>query len=101
MALATKTAQRYDLPVLIAGQEIWGADRFEIRYPYTGEVVGSAPRLTRDDVVRALEYARDTTITLSRHERAQLLFRIADRLQEDEEAFARLITLLPSSRGSR
>lgn len=93
MALATTTALRYDLPVLIAGEEVWGTDRFEVRYPYTGEVVGSAPRLTRDDVVHALEHARDTTITLSRHERAQLLFRIADRLQEDEAAFARLITL--------
>jgi putative phosphonoacetaldehyde dehydrogenase len=93
MALATTPREHYDLPVLIAGDEVWGADRFEVRYPYTGEVVGSAPRLSRDDVVRALEHARDTTVTLSRHERAQLLFRIADRLQEDEEAFARLITL--------
>ncbi|MBA3449846.1 MAG: phosphonoacetaldehyde dehydrogenase [Chloroflexia bacterium] len=93
MVLTMTTAQRNDLPVLIAGKEVWGADRLEVRYPYTGEVVGSAPKLNRDDVVRALEHARDTTITLSRHERAQLLFRIADRLQEDEEAFSRLITL--------
>ncbi len=93
MALATTAAPRHDLPVLIAGQEVWGDARFDVRYPYTGDVIGSAPRLTRDDVVRALEHARDTTIALSRHERAQVLFRIADRLQEDEEAFARLITL--------
>lgn len=93
MALATAALPRYDLPLFIAGQEVWGAGRFEVRYPYTGAVIGSAPRLTQADVVRALEHARDTTIALSRHERAQLLNRIADRLQAEEADFATLITL--------
>lgn len=93
MILATASQPRYDLPVISGGQEVWGDARFEVRYPYTNEVIGSAPKLTRDDVVRALEQARDTTIDLSRHERAQILFRIADRLQEEEADFARLITL--------
>ena len=88
----TTTTTRFDFPALIAGRETRGEGAFEVRYPYTGEVIGSAPRLGRDEIVRALENARDTGFDLSRHERAQILFGIADRLQQEEEDFARLIT---------
>src|SRR5579871_207223 len=90
--MAAPTSTRYNLPTFLEGQEEWGQNTFEVRYPYTGEVAGTAPRLTRAQVVRALEHARDTQIELSRHERAQILNRIADRLQQEEEDFARLIT---------
>src|SRR5579871_3052587 len=90
--MAAPTSTRYNLPTFLEGQEEWGQNTFEVRYPYTGEVAGTAPRLTRAQVVRALEHARDTQIELSRHERAQILNRIADRLQAEEGAFARLIT---------
>src|SRR5690242_5617278 len=90
--MTTTTTTRFDLPALIAGRETRGDGSVEVRYPFTGEVIGSAPRLGRDDLVRALENARDTTFDLSRHERGQILFGIADRLQQEEEDFARLIT---------
>jgi len=83
----------YELPAIIDGQEVWGDGAFDVQYPYTGEVVGTAPSLTRADVLRALEHARDTSFDLSRHERAQILNTVADRLQQEEESFARLITL--------
>ena len=41
-------SQRYDLNTWIDGVEVTGRDRLHVRYPYTGEVIGSAPRLTRD-----------------------------------------------------
>src|SRR5918911_3550343 len=82
----------FDLPTFIAGDEVHGNERFVVRYPYTGEVIGSAPRLRRADVVRALEFARDQSFDLTRHERAQLLFAIADRLESEAASFARLIT---------
>jgi phosphonoacetaldehyde dehydrogenase len=81
------------LPVLIGGEEVLGDRSFEVRYPYTGEVVSTVPGLTRADVIRALETARDRRFDLSRHERSQILFRIAERLQAEESSFARLITL--------
>ncbi len=90
--MAIAAHPRYELPTFIAGEEVWGPASFDVPYPYTGEVIGTAPKLTHADVVRALEHARDLRFDLSRHERAQLLFAIADRLQQDEEAFARLIT---------
>jgi putative phosphonoacetaldehyde dehydrogenase len=86
------TATRYELPAIIDGEERWGDQRFEIRYPYTAEVIGSAPKLTRQDVEQILDRAAARRFDLSRHERAQILFRIADRLQAEEDSFARLIT---------
>jgi putative phosphonoacetaldehyde dehydrogenase len=83
----------HDLPTWINGQEVFGGERFAIRYPYTNEVIGSAPRLARDEVARILDDAGTRRFDLSRHERAQLLNRIADRLQAEEEDFATLITL--------
>ncbi len=82
----------FRFPTSVAGKETWGSGAVEVRYPYTGEVIGSAPELSRNDVLAALEHARDTVVELSRHERAQILDRIADGLQDNEVAFARLIT---------
>ena len=74
-------------------REVWGAERFDVRYPYTGEVIGSAPKLTPEQVAGVLDDAAGLRFDLSRHERAQILNRIADRLQAEEADFARLITL--------
>ena len=80
--MATPTHARFELPAIIGGQDVWGNSAFDVRYPYTGEVAGTAPRLSRADVMRALDRARDAGLDLSRHERAQVLFGIADRLQQ-------------------
>jgi len=91
---SSATTTRHELPVLIDGEEVWGNEQFDIRYPYTGEVIGSAPKLTRDEVARVLDDAgHRPAFALSRHERSQILLRIADRLQQEEADFARLITL--------
>src|SRR5690242_7557880 len=83
---------RHDFPTLIGGEEVWGEERFDIRYPYTGEIVGSAPKLTRGRVVQTLDWAAGKRFDLSRHERATVLNRIADALAEAADDFARLIT---------
>ncbi|HET7092603.1 MAG TPA: aldehyde dehydrogenase family protein, partial [Thermomicrobiales bacterium] len=88
MAIAIQS--RYDLPLLIDGEEVWGDARFDVRYPYTGEVIGSAPSLSRAEVEGVLGRAADLRWDLSRHERAQILNRIADGLAADADAFARL-----------
>ena len=93
-AAATVAAlPRHDLPTWIDGQEERGTSQFEVRYPYTGEVIGSAPRLTRAEVGRVLDRAAERRFDLSRHERAQILNRIADVLHGEEADFAELITL--------
>src|SRR3954469_8148696 len=91
-AIGTRLPQ-HDLPTWINGQEVRGDRRFSVCYPYTGEVIGSAPRLSREAVTRALDHAGQRRFDLSRHERAQVLNRIADLLQAEEDDFAMLITL--------
>jgi aldehyde dehydrogenase (NAD+) len=66
---------------------------FEVRYPYTGEVVGEAPLLARDEVRRALDVAAAAPVTLDRHARATVLERVAARIDEDAAELARRITL--------
>jgi putative phosphonoacetaldehyde dehydrogenase len=83
---------RYDFPTWIDGQEVWGDARFDVRYPYTGEVIGSAPKLTRQQVADTLTSAAKKRFALSRHERATILNKIADRLEQEPDAIARLIT---------
>lgn len=90
--MATATMTRYDYPTLIDGEEVWGGLRFDVRYPYTGETIGSAPKLTRDQVAATLDAAATKRFDLSRHERATILNRIADRLAAEADDFARLIT---------
>jgi aldehyde dehydrogenase (NAD+) len=64
---------------------------FPVRSPYTGEEVGRAPLLDEAAVRGALERAA-APIDLSRHERSQVLERVAARLAAEAEAVARLIT---------
>lgn len=85
-------ARKYGYPALVNGEEVWGEQRFDVRYPYTGEVIGSAPTMTRQEVSDILDKAATLRFALSRHERSQILNRIADRLEADAGDFARLIT---------
>jgi phosphonoacetaldehyde dehydrogenase len=89
----TATDTRFDLPLLIEGREIRTPDVLEVRYPYTGEVIGSVPKLTRDEVWSLLDRMSERRFDLTRHERATILNRIADGLEAEADDFARLITL--------
>jgi phosphonoacetaldehyde dehydrogenase len=82
----------FRMPTFLHGEETWGDTSVDVRYPFTGEIIGSAPALSGEQIAGALDFARDTVIDLSRHERSQLLFKIADRLQAEEDSFAQLIT---------
>ena len=62
---------------------------FEVRYPYTGEVVGEAPLLPREEIRRALDAAASARVTLDRHARAAVLERVATRIDEETEELAR------------
>src|SRR5262249_41932572 len=66
---------------------------FEVRYPYTGEVVGEAPLLSRVEIRRTLDNAAAAEIRLDRHERAAVLERVAARIDDEAEELARRITL--------
>jgi acyl-CoA reductase-like NAD-dependent aldehyde dehydrogenase len=60
--------------------------------PYTGEVVGEGPVASTDEVVGALDNGAEYGSPLSRHERSQLLFSVADRLGALRDELAHLIS---------
>jgi len=77
----------------IAGEKVATERSFEVRYPYTGEVIGVAPMATVEDVRRAIAVARGFRCRLSRHDRYRILMRAGEIIAARRDEIARLITL--------
>jgi phosphonoacetaldehyde dehydrogenase len=77
----------------IAGEKVAGERSFEVRYPYTGEVVATVPKATVDDVRRAIGVARNFRSKLTRHERYRILMRAGETIAAQRDQISRLITL--------
>ena len=65
----------------------------EVRYPYNGEVIATAPMATVDDVRRAITAARAHRARLTRHERYRILMKAGEIIAGRRDEIARLITL--------
>ena len=92
------TQTRRDERLLIGGEwvEASGSGRFDVTNPANGEVVGSTPDATADDVCAAIDAAadalegwRNTTALV----RARLLRKSADVMRERADEIGRLMTL--------
>lgn len=92
MSAAVGTAA-FEPACLVGGRAERGEGRFDVVYPYTGEVVGNAPILGEAAVARALDLAADATIRLDRFERSRVLERVVDAIVGATDDLARLITL--------
>jgi phosphonoacetaldehyde dehydrogenase len=77
----------------IAGERVHAQGVIEVRYPYTGELVATVPRASRDDVRRALRIARQYRARLTRHERYRILMRAGELIAARRDRIARDITL--------
>src|SRR5262249_44828998 len=82
----------FEFQALIGGRAYDGKDRIVVRSPYTGERVGSVPKLEREDVLRAMAAATEAAPALSRYERSQVLLRAAERIEKEKDLVARMIT---------
>jgi aldehyde dehydrogenase (NAD+) len=82
----------FHFPCIVGGEPLDHEPRILVRYPYTGEVIGSVPRLGADDVLRAIRAATAATPRLNRHERSQILLRTAARIEREADRVSRLIT---------
>ncbi len=78
----------------IAGKLVDGdtGKRIDVLNPYNGEVVGSVPRASREQIAHAFELAASYKPTLTRYERQQILTRIAEAIIERKEEISDLIT---------
>jgi aldehyde dehydrogenase (NAD+) len=71
---------------------VTAAPALEVRYPYTGEVVGSVPLLGAQAVRQTLDLAGGARVELSRHERSSVLERVARAIEAVGEELAVRIT---------
>ena len=77
----------------IAGRRVSTPEVIEVRYPFTGEVVGTVPAGTARHVDEAVAIAANYRARLTRYERQQILLRTAEAIAERREAISELITL--------
>ena len=87
-------ATRYNLT--IGGKSVATKDHFEVRNPSTGDVVGLAPKATAADLDAAVDAAQTAFASWSKtshEERQKLLHAAAQKLTDNAEEIARLITL--------
>ncbi len=77
----------------IAGQQVAGeCGDLEVFNPYNGEVVGTVPRASREQVAGAFEIAGNYRAKLTRYERQKILTRIAEMIIERKDELSDLIT---------
>lgn len=77
----------------IAGAKVARDRVIEIKHPYTGELVATAPKATVEDVRRALRVARDFRSTLTRYDRYRILMKAGEIIAHRRNEIADLITL--------
>ena len=77
----------------IAGEKIAGDRHFEVRYPFTGEVVARVPKASVDDVRRAIDVGAKFRSPLTRHDRYRILIKAGEVIANRRDEIARLITL--------
>src|SRR5690606_24350524 len=66
----------------IGGEKVFTDRVIEVRYPYTGEVVGTVPAGTAEHARRAFEIAANYRARLTRYERSQILKRAGEIIGE-------------------
>ena len=77
----------------IAGEKVPRDRTLEVRHPYSGELAGTVPKATIDDVRRALRIARSFRSPLTRYDRYKILMRAGAIIASRRDDIARLITL--------
>ena len=91
IALGSSPGPRHE-PMRIAGRKVEAEQVFEVFNPYNGEVVGTAPRASAEQVREAFQIAADYKPTLTRYDRQQILFRAAEILDARKDKISDLIT---------
>src|SRR6202795_2358039 len=77
----------------IAGEKVSRDRVIEVRHPFSGELAGTVPKATPDDVKRALKIGRSFKSKLTRHDRYKILMQAGAIIASRRDELARLITL--------
>ncbi|MEZ5825253.1 MAG: phosphonoacetaldehyde dehydrogenase [Geminicoccaceae bacterium] len=89
---ANEPMKRHE-PMRIAGRKVNAEDVVEVRYPYTGEVIGTVPAGGARHAREAFDIAASYRPKLTRYERQQILFRTAGILTSRKDEISDVITL--------
>ena len=78
----------------IAGEKVDGdtGKRVEVFNPYNGELVGTVPRASREQVAAAFDIAANYKPKLTRYERQQILLKTAEIIVSRKQEISDLIT---------
>jgi putative phosphonoacetaldehyde dehydrogenase len=76
----------------IAGEKVARDRVIEVCNPYTGELIGTVPKATVDDVRRAFAVAKAYQAKLTRYQRSDILNRAAEIIRSRTEEYSDLIT---------
>ncbi|WP_080872930.1 NAD-dependent succinate-semialdehyde dehydrogenase [Oceanobacillus timonensis] len=80
----------------INGKWVDGKDSLEVRNPSNGEIVGTVPRVGKEEVDQAIDAAENAFQSWSRlaaSERASYMYKVAERMREKKDDLARIATL--------
>jgi len=88
----TVSATTFEPTCLIGGADEHGENRLEVVYPFTGEIIGTAPVLSRSTVRRALDLAGAAIVSLDRYARSLVLEGVAAMIAGEAGELASLIT---------
>jgi aldehyde dehydrogenase (NAD+) len=76
----------------IAGERVAGDRVIEVHNPFSGDVVGTVPKATTEDIRRAFIIARAYKPSLTRFERSRILHRTAEIIRSRTDELSDLIT---------
>jgi|SRR5579871_458039 len=77
---------------IIGGTQLAASGWIEVRSPYSGNLVGRVASIDKVTTESTLQRTRSAQVYLQRHERHDLLNRIAARLADQAQSVSRLIT---------
>ena len=77
---------------IIGGAQIESGQWLDVHNPYSNDLVGCVAAIDATTAGKILHQTHATTFDLSRHDRAQILNRMADEIEDRSDEIARLIT---------
>jgi putative phosphonoacetaldehyde dehydrogenase len=82
-----------DLKCFIAGKWVDSDQKIEVTNPYTNEVVGTVPRMSLDDVKKAIDALYEYEPTMTAYERSEVLRATAAEITERKDELSYGISL--------
>ncbi|WP_276274016.1 aldehyde dehydrogenase family protein [Haloarcula litorea] len=92
--MSQETATRLDKQMLIGGEWVDADERTDVVHPYDGDLVGSVPMASEEQVVEAIDAADEAfeASELSAYERYELLSETARQVEDRADEIATILT---------